>query len=80
VVVAVVDKNSNENYSKPTETLMPLEPIHHHILPPNEPHPCDKYGCHEKPNTNSETIISATTKQLVTLEKSQKDAEKEALS
>ena len=25
--------------------LIEHEPIHYHILPPNEPHPCDKYGC-----------------------------------
>ncbi len=29
---------------KGTALIMP-EPIHYHILPPNEPHPCDKYGC-----------------------------------
>jgi hypothetical protein len=45
VVVAVPDKNSNENAGKPTEPLIPHEPIHYHILPPNQPHPCDKYGC-----------------------------------
>jgi hypothetical protein len=38
-------KNSNENAGKPTEPLIPHEPIHYHILPPNQPHPCDKYGC-----------------------------------
>jgi hypothetical protein len=43
-VVAVIDKISNENTGKRTEALIPLEPIHYHILPPNEPHPCDKYG------------------------------------
>jgi len=31
--------------SKHTEGLIQHEPIHYHILPPNEPHPCDKYGC-----------------------------------
>ena len=25
--------------------LIEPEPIHYHILPSNEPHPCDKYGC-----------------------------------
>jgi hypothetical protein len=44
-VVAVPDKKSNENVGKSTETLIPHEPIHYRILPPNEPHPCDKYGC-----------------------------------
>ena len=29
---------------KGTALMMP-EPIHYHCLPPNEPHPCDKYGC-----------------------------------
>ena len=29
---------------KGTALIMP-EPIHYHCLPPNEPHPCDKYGC-----------------------------------
>lgn len=44
-VVAVPDKNSNKLSGKPTEPLMQNEPIHYHILPPNEPHQCDKYGC-----------------------------------
>ena len=29
---------------KGTALIMP-EPIHCRCLPPNEPHPCDKYGC-----------------------------------
>jgi P4 family phage/plasmid primase-like protien len=43
--VAAPEKNRNESSGKPTEALIPHEPIHYHILPPNEPHPCDKYGC-----------------------------------
>ena len=39
------NKNSNEVSGASTETLIPHEPIYYHILPPNEPHPCDKYGC-----------------------------------
>ena len=35
---------------------------------------------HEKPNTNSATATTATTKQSVTLEKSQKPAKMKALS
>jgi hypothetical protein len=38
-------KYSNINSGKLTEALIPHEPIHYRILPPNEPHPCDKYGC-----------------------------------
>ena len=45
MVVAVPDKNSNENVDKHTEAIIPHEPIHYHILPPNQLHPCDKYGC-----------------------------------
>jgi hypothetical protein len=44
-VVTVIDKISNENTGKRTEALIPNEPIHYHILPPNDLHPCDKYGC-----------------------------------
>jgi P4 family phage/plasmid primase-like protien len=43
--VAAPEKNSKENIGKSTEVLIPHEPIHYHLLPPNEPHPCDKYGC-----------------------------------
>jgi hypothetical protein len=62
-VVAVPDKNSNENVGKPNEPLIPHELIHYHILPPNEPYPCDKYGCPREANTNSATATTATTKQ-----------------
>ncbi len=44
-MIAVPNKNSNENNGKSAEWLIPHEPIHYHKLPPNEPHPCDKYGC-----------------------------------
>jgi hypothetical protein len=44
-VVAVPIKNSNELSGKPTEVLIPHEPIHNHMLPPNQPHPCDKNEC-----------------------------------
>jgi hypothetical protein len=44
-VIAVIEKNSIENAGKPAEFLIPFEPIHYHILPPNEPHSCDYYGC-----------------------------------
>ena len=44
----MADKNSNELSGKPSEVLIPHEPIHYHMLPPNEPHPCDKYGCPRK--------------------------------
>ena len=43
-VVAVPIKNCNELSVKPIRALIPHEPIHYHILAPNEPHPCDKYG------------------------------------
>lgn len=45
VVVAVANKNSNELSGKPTGALISHELIHYHMLPPNELHPCDKYGC-----------------------------------
>jgi len=36
----------NPSSQQPTQTpLIQTEPIHYHQLPPNEPHPCDKYGC-----------------------------------
>ena len=50
-VVAVENKNSTDETvgattSKPEDSrLIRKEPIHYHMLPPNEPHPCDKYGC-----------------------------------
>jgi len=43
----VTDKKSIDDEadrSKVTALIQP-EPIHYHILPSNEPHPCDKYGC-----------------------------------
>ena len=51
MVSLVEDKNSIDNEighgsSEATKSmLIQPEPIHHHILPPNEPHPCDKLGC-----------------------------------
>ena len=46
-VVEVADKNCAEKVSVEPQksTLIRHEPIHYHILPPNELHPCDKYGC-----------------------------------
>jgi hypothetical protein len=44
-VVAVPDKNGNLNVGEPIESLILHELIHYHILPPNEPHSCEKYGC-----------------------------------
>ena len=44
-VVAVPDKKSLENVDKLTEAKIPHEPLHYHMLPPNEPHPCDKFEC-----------------------------------
>jgi len=61
-VVAVPDKNSNENVGNPTETLIPHEPIHYHILPSNEPHPCDKYGCPREAKYQLGNSHYATTK------------------
>jgi len=37
-------------------------------------------GVHEKPNTNSATATTATTKQSATLKKPQKPAEKKVLN
>jgi hypothetical protein len=45
VVEIVPEKDSGGNFGKSNETLIPQEPVHFHVLPPNEPHPCDKYGC-----------------------------------
>jgi hypothetical protein len=49
VAVVVDKKDENKETQKSgalTKTaLLNSEPIHYHILPPNEPHPCDKYGC-----------------------------------
>jgi hypothetical protein len=39
------EKHSGENFGKSNEALILHEPVHFHVLPPNEPHPCDKYGC-----------------------------------
>jgi hypothetical protein len=50
-MVAVENKNSTDETvgatsSKPEDSrLIRKEPIHYRLLPPNEPHPCDKYGC-----------------------------------
>ena len=86
VVAVVEDKNSVDNAtgqggSEAIETaLIQQKPIQNHMLPLNEPHPCDKYGAHENLNTNSETATIATTKRLVILEKSQKLVKKKALN
>ena len=51
VVAVVEDKNSVDNAtgqggSEAIETaLIQQKPIQYHMLPLNEPHPCDKYGC-----------------------------------
>jgi P4 family phage/plasmid primase-like protien len=45
VVAVVTDKTNNENLSKIIEPLTSRDPIHYHMLPPNEPHPCNMYGC-----------------------------------
>ncbi len=40
------EKKENQQIGALTKTpLTNSEPIHYHILPPNEPHPCDRYGC-----------------------------------
>ncbi len=46
-VAVVADKESEtQQIGGLTKTaLINSEPIHYHILPPNEPHPCDMYGC-----------------------------------
>jgi hypothetical protein len=39
-------KESKVEVCEITKTaLVNCEPIHYHILPPNEPHRCDRYGC-----------------------------------
>ena len=45
--VALTDKKSIDDKADESKVtaLIPHEPIHYHMLPPNEPHPCDKYGC-----------------------------------
>jgi P4 family phage/plasmid primase-like protien len=50
VVAVVEDKESEKKENQETgaltrTALLNSEPIHYHILPPNEPHPCDWYGC-----------------------------------
>ena len=45
MVAAVDDKKIALVKEVPGAALIVPEPIHYHILPPNEPHPCDKYGC-----------------------------------
>lgn len=79
-MVVVPDKNRNKNFGKPIETLIPYEPIHYHMLPPNERIYATNMGAQEKLNTNLATATTATTKQSVTLEKLQKPAEKKALN
>lgn len=75
------DKNRNKNFGQPIETLIPYEPIHYHMLPPNEPLiNVTNMDAQEKLNTNLATATTATTKQPVTLEKLQKPAEKKALN
>jgi hypothetical protein len=60
--------------------LIEHEPIHYHILAPNEPHPCDKYtGAQEKPNTNSATATIATIRQSAISKKSPINAVKRGL-
>jgi len=46
-LVALTDKKSIDDKADESKvtSLIPHEPIHYHILLPNEPHPCDKYGC-----------------------------------
>ena len=46
-LVAVTNKkNIDEKTDESKVTaLIPHEPIHYFMLPPNEPHSCDKYGC-----------------------------------
>jgi hypothetical protein len=39
-------KESKVEVCEITKTaLINNEPIHYHMLAPNEPHPCDRYGC-----------------------------------
>jgi hypothetical protein len=66
VVVAVAGVEGKENEKKKTQGIVALsktvlvnsDPIHYHILPSNKPHPCDKYGCQGKPNTNLATTTT----------------------
>ncbi len=46
-LVAVRNKKSVDNNADESKVtaLIPHEPIYYNILPPNETHPCDKYGC-----------------------------------
>jgi hypothetical protein len=46
-LVALSDKKCIDDEAEESKVtaLIQHEPIHYHILPPNEPHPCDKYGC-----------------------------------
>ena len=39
------EKKENQQIGSHTRTLVNSQQIHYRILPPNEPHPCDKYGC-----------------------------------
>ena len=51
MAAVVENKNSvdngmgQESFEATKTVLIQQKPIHYHILPPNEPHPCDKYGC-----------------------------------
>ncbi len=45
VATVVDDKKSDYKVESKGMPLIQHEPIHYHILPPNEPHPCDMYGC-----------------------------------
>jgi hypothetical protein len=46
-LVALTDKNRIDDKADKSKgtALIQHEPIHYHILPPNEPHPCDMYEC-----------------------------------
>jgi hypothetical protein len=78
----VTDKKSIDDKADESKVtaLIQHEPIHYHILPPNEPHPCDNMDAQEKPNTNSATVTSVMTKQSVILKKLKRSAKKKASS
>ena len=57
-VVAEVANKKDENKetlevgAQSKTALLNNEPIHYHILAPNEPHPCDSYGCSREAKYN----------------------------
>ncbi len=69
-VVAVVENKKTEKteaqeVGAQTKTaLLNNKPIHYNILPPNEPHPCDRYGCSREVKYHLGTIYYCDDKAM----------------